>query len=882
MSISTGTHLGPYEVVSPLGAGGMGEVYRARDPRIGRDVAIKILPPGLAADPDRLRRFEQEIRATGLLNHPNILTIFDTGTFRPAGIAAGAVPFIVTELLEGRTLRDLLRDGAIEASRAIDYARQIVRGLDAAHEKGIVHRDLKPENLFIDAAGRVKILDFGIAKLVALGAADETIASTQGMVVGTVDYMSPEQARGEPVDRRSDLFAVGLVLYEMLAGRRPFAGRTAAERTSALLRDEPAPLPSNIPGLPPGTDRVIDRCLKKAPGERLQSAEELLRALESPAARPRTARTWPLVAAALLLVAGAGGWWMFWSDKSAPQTAQRTFGAPRVTPFLATEALERDPAWSPTGNLIAYVSGAAGNDDVWICDPSGSNPINLTASYAGIDSMPAWSPDGARLAFFSERDGGGIFTMNALGGDVRRVVAIKSGVLYTFSLTWARDGSLVFTNFDDKGGKHLYSVAASGGAPSCLTCGLEGIRGGRSGELSPSGDLLLFKSTEMGARGSTFVLHRRSRRLTTVLEQGDMPRWTPDGRGIIFISWRDGTADLWHLEVDPATGTRTGEPERLTSGLGVGAFALAPTGEQILAVAQKEHGQVWSFPADSERTDISQGERWTTGEFNDARPRWLRGEAGVVFQSNRRGSLDIWTKPSPSGALTRLTDAPGAEQRPRPSPDGQWIAFDVIDSSGEYVHVMRRDGSGIRILDEAWRKHFSMTCCATWSPDGTRLAMHVNGAASAIVRFDAATGAAVETRVLDLPGGADEYHRWSPDGRRLSYEALSDYSWDLWTVNVDGSDAQRLTTLPGNERTASWHPKLPFIYFMGPQHGIWRIPVDSAGKAAGEPKPWLTMSGRLEADGDDLDFTRDGSRVLVSLRERAADIWLVELQPRQR
>ena len=246
MSITAGTRLGPYEVVSPLGAGGMGEVYRARDPRIGRDVAIKILPPGLAADPDRLRRFEQEIRATGLLNHPNILTIFDTGTFEPAGIATGAVPFIVTELLEGRTLRDLLRDGAIEPSRAIDYARQIVRGLGAAHEKGIVHRDLKPENLFIDAAGRVKILDFGVAKLVALGAGDDTIASTQGMVVGTVDYMSPEQARGETVDRRSDLFAVGLVLYEMLAGKRPFAGKTAAERTSALLRDEPAPLPSNI------------------------------------------------------------------------------------------------------------------------------------------------------------------------------------------------------------------------------------------------------------------------------------------------------------------------------------------------------------------------------------------------------------------------------------------------------------------------------------------------------------------------------------------------------------------------------------------------------------------------------------------------------------
>ena len=876
MSISTGTHLGPYEVLAKVGEGGMGEVYRARDPRIGRDVAIKILPPALASDPDRLRRFEQEIRATGLLNHPNLLTIFDTGAFQPVGPAAGAVPFIVTELLEGRTLRDRLREGPIAAAQAIDYACQIVRGLAAAHDKGIVHRDLKPENLFIDAAGHVKILDFGVAKLLALDADDQTMASTQALV-GTVDYMSPEQARGEAVDRRSDLFAVGLVLYEMLAGRRPFSGTTGAERTSALLRDDPAPLPPNIHGLPAGTARVIARCLKKRREERFQSAQELLQALERPAERPRAVRGWPLVAAALLLAAGAGASWMYRSDRSAPPADRRAFGAPRVTPFLATDALEQDPAWSPAGNLIAYVSGAAGNDDVWICDRSGSNAINLTAASTGIDRMPAWSPDGTQLAFFSEREGGGIFTMNALGGDVRRVVPIKTGVLYTFSLTWARDGSLVFTNFDENGQKNVYLVAAAGGTPSCLTCGLEGHRGGRSGEISPSGDLLLFKSTEMGARGSMFVLHRRTGRVITVLDQGDMPRWTAEGMGIVFISWRDGTADLWHVAVDPATGARTGEPERLTSGLGVAAFSIAPNGEQILAVAQQEHGQVWSFPADTDRTDLSQGERWTTGQFSDARPRWLPAGAGVVFESNRRGSLDIWSMPSPSAALTRLTTTPGAEHRPRPSPDGQWIAFDAIDSGGEYVHVMRRDGSGIHIPDPAWRKQFSMACCVAWSPDATRFAMHVNSTVSAIVRFDPATGAAVETRVLDLPGGADEYHRWSPDGQRLAYEALTDYSWDLWTVNADGSDARRLTSMPGNERTASWHPRLPFIYFGGPGFGVWRVPVDAAGRATGEPRPWLTMNGRLQADGDDLDFTSDGKSVLISLRERAADIWLIEL-----
>ena len=883
MSLSTGTRLGPYELIAPIGSGGMGEVYSARDPRIGRDVAIKILPPAVATDPDRLHRFEQEIRVTGLLNHPNILTIFDTGTFEPAGITAGALPFIVTELLEGQTLRERLRKDAIEPAQAIDYARQILRGLAAAHDKGIVHRDLKPENLFVDTSGRVKILDFGIAKLVAIEPGAETFTGTYGLV-GTVDYMSPEQARGEQVDRRSDLFAVGLVLYEMLAGKLPFQGRTSAERTTALLRDEPAALPANIPGLPAGIDRVIARCLKKTPDERFQSADELLRALDtgSQGAGPKGPAykyaAYKYAAAVLLLVGGSFGALMLLSDKSAPPATRSTFGTPRVTPFLATDALEKDPAWSPTGNLIAYVSDAAGNDDIWVCDPSGSNPINLTAASPGADAMPAWSTDGARIAFFSDRDDGGLYTMNALGGDVRRVVAIKSGVLYTFSLTWSRDGSLVFTNFDKNGQKDVYAVSASGGTPTCLSCGVDGVRGGRSAEMSPSGELLLFKSSELGPRGSTFVLNRRSGRVITALNQADMPRWTPDGAGIIFISWRDGTSDLWHVAVDPASGATTGEPQRLTSGVGVASFALAPNGEQILAVAMKEHGQLWSFPADADSADLSQGQRWTTGQFSDARPRWLRGTEGVVFESDRRGSLDIWSMPSPSGAMTRLTTMPGTEHRPRSSPDGQWIAFDAIDSSGEYVHVMRRDGSGVRIPDEKWRKQFSMTCCADWSPDGTQIAMHVQGAMTALVRVDPATGAALETRVLDLPGGADQYHRWSPDGKRLAYEALTEYSWDLWTVNADGSDPHRLTSLPGNERSAAWHPRLPLIYFRGPQQGIWRVPVDKSGKAAGEPRPWLTASGRLEASGDDIDFSPDGRHVLVGLRERAADIWLVEMR----
>jgi serine/threonine protein kinase len=567
MTLTRGTRLGPYEVLELVGAGGMGEVYRAHDPRIGRDVAIKILPAAYASDPDRLRRFELETRATGLLNHPNILTIYDTGRLEPG--EPSSAPFIVTELLEGWTLREELTRGHLSQRRAIEYAVQIARGLAAAHAKGIVHRDLKPENVFVMADHRVKILDFGIAKLRAPdghGADASTTASATvaGLVVGTVDYMSPEQARGEAIDHRSDLFALGVILYEMLTGERPFKGATPADRVSALLRDEPARLPVNsqVSG---NIDRTIRHSLEKVPDRRFQSANDFIFDLETLPVAPSgsstiaidrvrgqpTTRT-VLLAASILTVCAAGAW-LYMTGSRPSRNVRRSVAATRVTPFLASDALEDHPAWSPTGNLMAYVSDAAGSADVWICDPSGTNPINLTAAFSGTDSMPAWSPDGQRLAFYSDRDGGGVYTMNALGGDVRRVIPIKPGVLYTFSLTWSRDNSLVYTNFHDQGKKDVFRIAPSGAPASCLTCGLSD-RGARSGELSPSGDMLLYKTGEMGARGALQILHLVSQRVVRVFDQADRPRWSADGRRVIFISGQDGTPDLWQIEIDPATG----------------------------------------------------------------------------------------------------------------------------------------------------------------------------------------------------------------------------------------------------------------------------------------------------------------------------------------
>src|SRR5271155_1606022 len=279
MNLASGTKLGPYEIVSLLGAGGMGEVYRARDSRLKRDVAVKVLPKALSLDTDRLRRFEQEALATAALNHPNILAVFDIGT-------NDGSPYVVSELLEGETLRERLRSGPVVVRKALDYALQIAHGLAAAHEKGIIHRDLKPENLFLTKDGRVKILDFGLAKLTQADSGSQTSMPTMthateaGVVMGTAGYMSPEQVRGTAVDARSDIFSFGAILYEMLSGERAFHGETAADTMSAILREEPPELNETNRNVSPALERMVQHCLEKNPEQRFHSASDIAFDLE--------------------------------------------------------------------------------------------------------------------------------------------------------------------------------------------------------------------------------------------------------------------------------------------------------------------------------------------------------------------------------------------------------------------------------------------------------------------------------------------------------------------------------------------------------------------------------------------------------------------------
>ncbi|HKU26511.1 MAG TPA: serine/threonine-protein kinase, partial [Candidatus Sulfotelmatobacter sp.] len=363
MPLSSGTKLGPYEIQSPLGAGGMGEVYRARDARLNRDVAIKILPASFSADPERLQRFAQESRAAAALNHPNILSIYDIGEDRGA-------PYVVSELLEGESLRGRLRTGGLPARKAIDYAQQIAKGLATAHEKGIVHRDLKPENLFITNDGRAKILDFGLAKFTrpesdSLGdAPTEQIATEAGTVMGTVGYMSPEQVRGKNADARSDIFAFGAILYEMLSGKRAFHGDSAADTMSAILKEDPPELTETNRSVSPALDRIVRHCMEKNPAERFQSARDVafnLEALTDISTSGRTAarvlteqrapRRWllPLSIALLVLVSWAGIYQL--GRRSSAR------GNPTFHEITFRNGIIWDARFAPDGQTIVY--GAA-------------------------------------------------------------------------------------------------------------------------------------------------------------------------------------------------------------------------------------------------------------------------------------------------------------------------------------------------------------------------------------------------------------------------------------------------------------------------------------------------------------------------------------------
>jgi Tol biopolymer transport system component/serine/threonine protein kinase len=773
MTLSPGTRLGPYEVLAPLGAGGMGEVYRARDTKLDRDVAIKVLPERLAADSAALARFEREAKTVAALSHPNLLGIYDFGTH-------DGVTYAVTELLSGETLRDRLAAGPIPRRKAIEYALQIAHGLAAAHEHGVAHRDLKPENVFITNDGRVKILDFGLAKPLlpesgVSGAA--TFGATEpGTVLGTVGYMSPEQVRGRPADHRSDIFSFGAILYEMLSGQRAFKGDSAVETMNAILiRDLPEPSGPPENTLPPLLDRIVRHCLEKNPEERFQSVRDVAFDLETASgttssetrqliAPVREKPRWLAPAAGLavaLIVAGAFA-------------LGRRAGARRTTPDLPAitfsqqtnqQGVEKFPALSPDGASLAFVSRESGNDDVYLQRIGGHNPINLTKDSAEDDTQPAFSPDGSAIAFRSERGVGGIFVMGATGESVRRLSDIGHNP------SWSPDGKKIVVSTEGidqplgrSGLSELWTIDVATGEKKKL---FEGDAVHPS--WSPHGERIAFWAIpKTTAQRDIWTIAATGGAPMAVTQDAALdwnPIWSADGKFLYFASDRGGSMNLWRVAIEEKTGKTSGAPQALTTpSLSTAHLSISRDGKRIAYLALNQLASLEKVPFDP-----------TSGKTSAPAP--LLRQSGVLSSPDISpdgdwivfytvgGQEDLLVVRSDGTGLRKLTDDPHKDRGPSWSPDGKRIAFYSNRDEGRYeIWVINPDGSGLtRLTKTSGHGWFPW-----WSPDGKRIA-YPTGSESNVI--DVAAGPARAPEPLPPfpePGRWFQVSSWSPDGRALA------------------------------------------------------------------------------------------------------------------
>ena len=594
MVLAAGTKVGPYEVTAPLGAGGMGEVYRARDARLSRDVAIKVLAASFSEDPERLRRFEQEARATGVLNHPTSQAVYDIGSHENA-------PYVVSELLEGETLRDRIGGTPLPTRKAIDFATQIARGLSAAHEKGIVHRDLKPENLFITKDGRLKILDFGLAKLTDGEALTDSETNTggepgtdAGKVLGTAGYMSPEQVRARPVDHRSDIFSFGSVLYEMLSGKRAFRGASAVETMNAILKEDPPDLTETNRSLPAALERIVGHCLEKNPEERFQSARDIAFDLEQLSGSATTQAAlvsvdgrrlpgWRSVALALGAIAIAAGAYMAGRRSVAVQSL------PDFRPITFQRGNVGNSRFAADGKSIVYAAQWPGVDrNLYVAQPGSpeSRSLNLKdAEFVGV------SRAGELAVLLQHGSGpGGTLARLPMGGGAPRDVTE-----HVESADWGPNGTS-FAIVRSAGGKNILEFPI--GKPLYAAVYLDNAK------VSPRGDLVAFSDHPVAGdnRGdvATVDLAGKKRTLSTGWSDIRGLVWSPDGREIWFTATRTGIElNLWAVTPDG----RERQVYRAPGNLQI--QDSAPDGRILLTVGRSKPSLIGLAPGETKERDLS-------------------------------------------------------------------------------------------------------------------------------------------------------------------------------------------------------------------------------------------------------------------------------------
>ncbi len=837
----TGQTLAHYQILEKLGSGGMGEVYKARDTRLHRAVAIKVLPPGKVANADRKRRFIQEAQSASALNHPNIVTIYDINE-------ENGIDYMVMEYIDGKTLDAAIPRQGMRLGEALKVAIPVADGLAKAHAAGIIHRDIKPSNIMIAQDGRVKILDFGLAKLTeaAVGGEEETrterARTEDGAILGTLYYMSPEQADAGKLDSRSDIFSFGAVLYEMVTGRRAFQRDSRISTLSAILKDEPKP-PENIPA---DLDKIIRRSLRKDRDKRYQHMDDLKLALEevredsesgnSATAAQTVAKSnrLPWIAAALAIPALlAAGWWYL-----RPKPAES--GPAELTRVTFNAGLTTSPALSPDGKLLAYASDHATNGenlDIWLQHMAGGEPIRLTRDDAN-ESEPCFSPDGSQIAYTSSR--GGIFIIPVLGGEPRQLS--PSGLRPRFS----PDGKSIAyydATVSSGEGSQIWVIPAAGGSARRLASSL----GYAAFPIwSPDGaNLLVYASGRSGPRDWYLVPvdggdPRRLVLLSPMRETGlavlsaEPSSWIGDW--VVFTARFSSRSQIMRVRLDQAAGKLTGKIEPVTSGTAQDQDATGAADGKIAFASVQFISDLWMLPVDANHGKVTGPIQRLTEDaaLNDTASISEDG-AKIAFLSNRDGKRAMWQKDMASGKLRKVSSpsekVPEGPTFPGMTPDGRKAAFEIASgdlANRKYVLADLTDGSLREYPGRGWGI----------SPSARFLLMYGKNSSAPIQAMRADTSERHD--LMAQPKWPQRSPRFSRDERWVALHVLNtEATRQVWIVPFQfgrpAPESEWVAITDGKmlDRDPDWSPDGNLLYWLadrGGVRGIFAVKLDPSTK----------------------------------------------------
>ena len=879
-----GTTLGHYRIVRELGSGGMGEVYAAEDQKLHRQVALKVLSSPLGVDDERRHRFEREAQAVAALNHPNIVTIYSVEL-------SGSTHFLTMEIVEGKPLSMLIPVGGLALDRLLKLAIPLTDAVSAAHHRGITHRDLKPQNVMVGDDGRLKVLDFGLAKLKEEQPSPSaaTFLPTQsltgeGRIIGTVAYMSPEQAEGRQVDYRSDIFSLGIVLYEMATGERPFKGDTSVSVLSSILKDTPRNVTEINRALPRDLARIIRRCLMKDSDERYQSAKDIRNDLQelkqsldsgelalsapmtvSPAAK-RASLPWLGVTAAVVAAAAVTAFAMyrFGPGFSRPASAP---ASPTFAQLTVQSGAEEFPSLSPDGKWIVYAGAASGNADIYLQSVGGQTAINLTKDATADDRQPAFSPDGERIVFQSDRDGGGIFVMGRTGESVRRLT--DGG----YNPAWSPSGKeIVYAT------ESVMLNPAGRGPRSGLW--IVNIDSGEKRQIatedsvqpswSPAGSRIAF----WAARGP-----QRQRDILTIAAAGGdavlvtddaaldwNPVWAPDGKSLYFASNRGGSMNLWRVPIDEGSGRPLGQPEPITvPSRFVGHISVSADGSRIAYCSNELEQNVQRLTMDPASEKILPEPYWVTSGSQPWGGLDVAPDGQSIVLQSFRSQEDLFVARADGTGLRQLTNDAANDRYPRWSPDGRRIGFYSNRAGGWEAWTINVDGSGLTQLTRQSGAHYPV-----WSPDGSKMVFTEVVEERGVSMFDLGKPWQDQTpqRLPNPPGAAWRATAWSPDGRLLA--GVETRGGEPVTVVAYSLESRSFKRLSDARFEPYWLPDSRRMMFSRAL-GVLSV----ADAQTGAVRDIFSRPGENFMLGA---VSHDGRSVYVLRSSRQADIWMATLK----